>query len=215
MSESAANPLTASQLAALQSSLHRGSAAASAALAAWIGKPSLVEIDSLNQLPLEEATTVLSKGTEPICFCAMDVQGVIRGEIILAFEDTSGLALAGMLLEQPEQTCTEWSELATSAVVETANIVCCSYLNSLSKDLSVTDDTPALVPAPPRFSREFAESLMQFALMDQAIAFDQVILAQTRFQIDGEHVDWTLLFVPDAESMTRLPELLADRQNGV
>jgi chemotaxis protein CheC len=119
-----------------------------------------------------------------------------------------------MLLEQPEGTCTEWSELASSAVVETANIVCCSYLNSLSNELAVADDTPALVPAPPRFSREFAESLMQFALMDQAIAFDQVILAQTRFQIDGEQLDWTLLFGPDAESMTRLPELLADRQNG-
>ncbi len=38
-------------------------------------------------------------------------------------------------------------------------------------------ESTALVPAPPRFSREFAESLMEFALMGQAIAFDQVILA--------------------------------------
>ncbi len=44
--------------------------------------------------------------------------------------------------------------------------------------------------------------------MGQAIAFDQVILAQTRFEIDGDPVNWTLLFVPDAESMSRLPELL-------
>jgi chemotaxis protein CheC len=170
----------------------------------------LVEIDSLRQIPLEEATTVLSKSEEPICFCAMEVQGIISGEMILAFDDASGLALADMLMDQPQGTSTDWSELVSSAVLETTNIVCCAYLNSLSRDISGTGDAPALVPAPPRFNREFAESLMQFALMGQAIEFDQVILAQTRFQIDGEPVDWNLLFLPDAKSMTRLPELLAD-----
>ena len=47
------------QLAALESAFHQGSADASQALAKWIGKPSVVEIDSLEQLPLEEATDLL------------------------------------------------------------------------------------------------------------------------------------------------------------
>lgn len=201
--------LNASQLAALEASLHRGSMHASKTLASWIGKPSVVEIDSLEQLPLEEATAVLSSGDEPICFCSMQINGVIAGEMILAFDDASGLALADMLLDHPQGTTTEWTELATSAALETTNILCCAYLNSLSENLSGTREPTALVPAPPRFNREFAESLMQFALMGQAIAFDQVILAQTRFEIDGVPVNWTLLFVPDAESMSRLPELLS------
>jgi hypothetical protein len=44
--------------------------------------------------------------------------------------------------------------------------------------------------------------------MGQAITSDQVVLARTRFEIDGASVNWTLLFVPDEESKRRLPQLL-------
>lgn len=208
MTTSDGTPLNSTQLATLQSSLHQGSAHASEALARWIGKPSVVEIDSLEQMPLAEATEVLGGGQQPVCFCSMEIKGMITGEMILSFDDASGLALVDMLLDQPQGTTTEWTELATSAALETTNILCCAYLNSLSQRLAGARESTELVPAPPRFSREFAQSLMEFALMGQAIAFDQVILAQTRFEIDGNPVNWTLLFVPDAESMSRLPELL-------
>jgi chemotaxis protein CheC len=112
-----------------------------------------------------------------------------------------------MLLGQPRGTATEWTEMAKSAALETTNIVCCAYLNALSQSLA--DPSEGLVPAPPRFNRDYAESLLQFALMGQAVAMDQVIIAKTRFEIDSVPVNWTLLFVPDADSMKRLPELLS------
>jgi chemotaxis protein CheC len=198
--------LSESQLAVLRSSLHRGSANASKALSAWIEKPSVVEIDSLEQLPLEEATGVLPGGDQTICFCSMAMDGVISGEMILAFDDASGFALADMLLDRPPGSTDRWTEMALSAALETTNVVCCAYLNSLSRSLS--DGSSELVPAPPNFRREFSESLMQFALMGQAVDLDYVIVAQTRFAIDGEPVSWTLLFMPDADSMLQLPELL-------
>jgi hypothetical protein len=40
------------------------------------------------------------------------------------------------------------------------------------------------------------------------LAGDHVLLAQTRFQIDGAPVNWILLLVPDAATMTSLPQLL-------
>ena len=110
------NPLLdARQLAALETSFHQGSADASQALAQWIGKPSVVEIDSLEQLPLEAATELLDAGDEPICFCAAQMNGLLTGELILAFDDASGMALADMLLDRPPRTTDEWTELATSA----------------------------------------------------------------------------------------------------
>jgi chemotaxis protein CheC len=174
----------------------------------------LIEIDSLEQLPLEEATDLLAVGDDPICFCSAEIKGVLTGEMILAFDDASGLALADMLLDQPQGTAGEWTEMATSAALETTNILCCSYLNSLSRSISKPGHSSALLPTPPKFSRDFAESLLEFALMDQAVAADQVILARTRFEIDAVPVKWTLLFVPDAESMSRLPELLSGIASG-
>jgi chemotaxis protein CheC len=204
--------LDSNQLAALQSAFHQGSAGASQSLAKWIGKPSVVEIDALMQLPLEEATGLLAAGDEPICFCSVEMNGIITGEMILAFDDASGLALADMLLDQPTGTADEWTEMATSAALETTNILCCAYLNSLSTSFTDRGDSPELLPSPPRFCREYAESLLEFALMGQAVAGDQVILARTRFEIDTTPLNWTLLFVPDAPSMLRMPELLPARE---
>jgi chemotaxis protein CheC len=203
--------LNARALAALTSLFHEGSADASRALGKWIGKPSVVEIDALEQLPLEEATGLLAGGDEPICFCATEMNGLLTGEMILAFDDASGLALADMLLDLPPGTTDEWNEVATSAALETTNILCCAYLNSLTRSASESGEAAELLPSPPAFSRDFAESLLEFALMGQAIVSDQVIVARTRFEIGGTPVSWTLLFVPDAQSMSRLPELLLGR----
>jgi chemotaxis protein CheC len=202
------NLLNASQLVAFTSSFHQGSTDASQALATWIGKPSVVEIDSLEQLPLEEATGLLAAGEDPICFCSAEMNGLLRGELILAFDDASGLALADMLLDRPRGTTAQWTEMATSAALETANILYCAYLNSLSRSFSAPDEPSELLPSPPRFSRDYAECLLEFALMGQVLASDQVILAQTRFEIEATPVNWTLLFIPDAESMSRLLTLL-------
>ena len=129
--------------------------------------------------------------------------------MILAFDDASGLALSEMLLDQPQGTASEWTEMATSAALETTNILCCTYLNSLSRHLSTSHQSTVLLPTPPKFSCDFAESLLEFALMGQAIASDRIILARTRFEIDELPVTWTLLFVPDADSMSRLPGMLS------
>ncbi|MEO8271687.1 MAG: hypothetical protein ABI557_18335, partial [Aureliella sp.] len=187
---------------------HAGSAEASQALAAWIGRPSVIEIDSLEQLPLKQATDLLAASEEPICFCATEIRGQLTGEMILAFDDASGWALADMLLEQPTGATLDWTELATSAALETANILSCAYLNSLSETFAQVIPSCELLPSPPSFSRDFAESLLEFALMGQAMTSDLVLLARTRFEIDANPVNWTLLFVPDGESMLSLSRLL-------
>ncbi len=203
------NVLTGPQLEALRTALHGGAAEASLALGRWIHKTATISLDAVEQLPLHEATSVLGVRDEPICFCVAEVTGRLAGELILAFDDGSGLALADMLLDQPPGTATEWGEMETSAALETANILYCAYLNSLSRAFGTDrEGASELIPSPPRFSRDFAESLVQFALMGQIGANDHVLLARTQFHIGGTPVDWTLLLVPDADSMSGLRKLL-------
>jgi len=197
--------LNTRQLEALGRSLHDSADDTSHALSRWCGRPSSVHFDSVEQVPLHEATGVLGPGEEPIGFCVADMHGRLTGHIILAFSDTSGFALADLLLDQPRGTASEWRELEISAALETANILGCTYLNTLLRRLpAVEGSLDELLPTPPRFGRDFAESLLQFALMDQVGSEATVVLAQVKFEIDGEPVDWTLLLVPDASSMAAL-----------
>ena len=214
MTEHHNQTLDSFQLAALRAAFHQGSADASLALARWIGKPSVVKLDSLDQLPLADATALFSDGSssneQPVCFCACSMTGILTGEILLVFDDPSGMALADLLLDQDVGTTCQWTDWAKSAALETTNILCCAFFNSLLTEFSPDESAEefVLLPSPPTFSREYAESLLQFALMGQAMASDQVLLAKTKFEIDGKPIQWTLLLIPDAESMDRLPKLI-------
>ena len=104
----------------------------------------------------------------------------------------SGLALVDLLLHQPLGTTATWGELEQSAAKETTNIVGCAYVNALAAHLPgvtpapedpaqlrpAAEEDPAqleteargeLVPTPPTFLHEFAGSLLEFALMEQAL----------------------------------------------
>ncbi len=212
MNEPALDP---TELSRLEAVLHRGSANASTQLGKWLGRPSIIELDDLRVLPIAEATELLTVVDAPICFCSMQMQGEIGGQMILAFDDLSGLELADLALAQPAGTTTTWSDLAMSAALETTNIVCCAYLNELADQFRRPDHSVSLVPSPPEFHRDYAQSLMQFALMDQALEFDLVIVAKTSFTIEGKPVRWNLLFVPDGGSLRRIAEWLRRRENGV
>jgi chemotaxis protein CheC len=197
------------QLAALTTLFRHGSDDASLALSRWLGRPSRISVEQVEQVPLCEATEVLGDADSPVCFCAMGLKGRVTGELILAFDDASGLALADLLLGNRFGTSVEWGEIEKSAALETANIIGCAYLNSLARFFPETEsESQALVPTPPRFSRDFAESLMQFALMNQAMASDLAFLTRTEFRIEDAPVNCNLLLVPDAKCLATLREML-------
>lgn len=201
--------LSEPQLRTMTFLFRRGAEEASAALTRWLGRSARITVEQIEQLPPQEATGVLGDSESPLCFCVMALRGHVTGQLILGFDDASGLMLADLLLNYPPGTSKEWGEVERSAALETANIVGCAYLNSLARFASGGPDASAdWLPSPPRFARDFPEALMQFALMDQTIALERVFLTRTQFRIDDSPVNWSLLFVPDAASLEPLRELL-------
>jgi chemotaxis protein CheC len=204
--------LTQPQMEQLTELFRCGASDASQALSVWLGRHASVCVDQLKQLNLEEATESLGPADATLCACIMGVTGGISGQMLFCFDDESGLLLCDLLLGR-DGVATEWGELETSSAMETANIVGCAYLNSLANAMP-SFSTPVAncmektshvwVPTPPQFVRDFAASILQFAVMNQAAEFDTVLVAQTRFQIDDQPVAWTLLLIPDANSLTSI-----------
>jgi len=201
--------LSRSQLAALTAVFHRGSDEASAALIRWLDRPARVSIEEVEQIALADASGALGNPEQPACCCVMSLSGRVTGQLLLACDDISGLALADLLLGRPIGTSTQWSEHERSAALETANIIGCAYLNALSRSFSETDGAePELLPSPPRFVRDFADAVLQFALMDQAMSSNIVLLTRTEFEIEDAPVHCRLLLVPDARSLLALRDVL-------
>ncbi|MFO0951953.1 MAG: chemotaxis protein CheC [Isosphaeraceae bacterium] len=199
--------LSETQKRLLATIFERGAESAAQALSSWLGRPVHLAVSEVEQVPLEEASEVLGPGDSLVACCAMALSGSLEGQILLVFEDRAGLALADLLLQQPAGTSTSWGELERSAAMETANIVGCAYLNSLAAHMPTPAGSASpLVPGPPSFRHEFAASLLEFAVMDQAATTDRVLLINTQFRAEQTRLDWSLLFVPSGDSLRALLE---------
>ena len=208
------NPLTTAQLDNLTVLFHAGAADASTALSRWLVRDASVQIDSIEQLSMAEATSLLGASDVPWCACVMGVEGFLTGKMLFCFDDASGLQLCRYLIDESldaiddvrdgDDDPMQWSELGTSAALETANIVGSAYVSSLAESMS----SGPLVPTPPIFVREYAASLIEFAIMDQMAISDQVLFTRTQFYIDGTPILWSLLLIPDATSLEVLSNWL-------
>lgn len=172
--------------------------------------PALISIDSADECPLDLATAVLSQSGDVVGMCLMQMEGTLSGQMVLAFDDQSGLSLSDLLMGQPPGTAAEWGELEISAALESMNILGSAYLNGMSANLSEETCEPVnLIPSPPCFFRDFAESLLETAFMEQAIAGSRVLFARAQFELQGRPLNWTFLLIPDPPSLLTLSGILS------
>ncbi len=196
----------------------RGAGDASDALSRWLRKPVSVAISSVDEVDLADASELLGPSDSLIAACPMELSGALTGQLILVFEDRSGLATVDLLLNQPVGSSTSWGELEQSAARETANIVGCAYLNSLAGHLPTlateSGGPSSLLPGPPGFRHEFAASLLEFALMDQASVSDRLLAINSTFSTEEAALAWSLLFVPSGPLLETLRASLGAAEQG-
>lgn len=199
-------PIPDPSLRLLHSIFEIGAEQASRALTTWLGRPVVVAISRVNQADLIDVIGLLGPEDELLGAVALELGGRLTGQLLLVFDDRNGLAMADMVLRQPVGATAGWDDLASSAALETANIVGCALVNSLASHLPSSGPS-SIVPSPPVFRHEYAGSLLQFALMDQAATADRVLLVESRFEAEGEELRWSLLFIPGSASMAELSGL--------
>lgn len=187
----------------------RGAEGASLALSKWLGRDVRLTVSDVDLAELDRVNDLLGPPDSLVAACVMGLAGGFNGSMLLVFEDRSGLALVDLLLNQPIGTTTSWGELEQSAAKETMNIVGCAYVNALAAHLP---GAGALVPTPPTFLHEFAGSLMEFALMEQALERDRLLLIRTEFAAgpDLPQLQWTLLLVPSPSALQVLASALVE-----
>ena len=201
--------LSAEQLRMLKIIFAKGAEDASRTLSKWLRSGIRLTVDEVEQVPLVEATELLGISDALITSCVMGLSGRWTGKLIIAFEDRSGLALVDMLTMRPLGSSVEWGEMECSAALETANILGCAYLNSLANHLPGQQGGAAeIVPSPPAFLRDYAASVLEAALMEQAAVSDDVLLIRTQFTRDSTQLSWHLFFVPDPDSLTEIVRCL-------
>ena len=195
----------------IEDAIRKGGEAASESLSRWLGREARIEVSGVRLGDLAEAVEVLGPGDELVAACGMALQGDLSGTVLLGFGGESALTMVDALLGQPPGTAREWGQLERSAAEETTNIVACAFVNALAG--SIEHRSP-MVPGPPEFRLDFAGSLLQFAVIDQASRSERIVLVETRFLIEGIEDGWSLVLVPGAEGLGLLGVGLAALPEG-
>ena len=166
---------------------------ASAAMCRWTDGLITLTLDEVREIPLENAAAELGLGDELLTMIVLSLEGEIGGEMILAFDERNGRQLAASLLGRPVGADPRWSEMEKSALTETGNILGCAYLNAITRLID-----RELVPSAPYFIQDFGGSVLQQALMVQALTSDRVLICRTVFHKAEAELNWRVLFVPTA-----------------
>jgi chemotaxis protein CheC len=173
---------------------------ASAAMCRWTDGLITLTLDEVREIPLEDVCGELNLGDDLLTMVVLSLEGEVGGEMILTFDEENGRQLAASLLGNRCQASSEWSELEKSALTETGNILGCAYMNALTRLID-----QELVPSAPYFIQDYGASVLQQALMAQAMTSDRVLICRTGFHREGEELNWRVLFVP-TEAMRKSME---------
>ena len=164
---------------------------ASAAMCRWTNGVITLSLDEVREIPLEEVCAEFDFGDELLTMVVLTLEGDVGGDMILTFDESNGRQLAASLLSSPVGEQEEWSDLEKSALNETGNILGCAYMNALTRLIDAE-----LVPSPPYFLQDYGASVLQQALMAQAVTCDRVLVCRTSFHREGEELNWNVFFVP-------------------
>jgi chemotaxis protein CheC len=176
---------------------------ASAAMCRWTSGLITLSLDEVCELPLEQVCSKLDFGDDLLTMIVLSLPGDIGGELILTFDEENGRQLASSLLGRPVCTTPEWSELEKSALNETGNILGCAYLNALTRLIGLE-----LVPSPPYFIQDYGASVLEQALMAQAMNSDLALICRTAFHRQGEELNWCVFFIPTAGMRRHMEDAL-------
>lgn len=180
-----------SKLAVLHQLLASATHDASTAMCRWTDGLITLSLDEVRELPLAEATEELGLGEEMLTMVVLSLEGEVGGEMILTFDEENGRQLVASLLGRPVNDDTDWSDLEKSALTETGNILGCAYMNAITRLIDRD-----LVPSAPYFIQDYGASVLQQALLVQAMTTDHVLVCRTGFHRAGEELNWRVIFVP-------------------
>ena len=164
---------------------------ASAAMCRWTDGLITVTLDQVREMPLAEVAVELELDDHLLTMVVLTIGGEIGGNLILLFDELNGRQLAASLLGRQPGTEPEWSDLEKSALTETGNILGCAYINALTRLIGAN-----LMPSAPYFIQDYGASVVQQAVMTQALTSDHLLVCQIGFRRQEKHLDWRVVFVP-------------------
>lgn len=189
--------LTETQIDALKEVGNIGTGHAATALSQLIKKKIMITVPTARVIDIREVPNLLGDSNSIVAGIVMNVLGDITAKILLLLTRESALSLADMLLQKPVGASKVLSEVGSSAIKETGNIVSGAYMNALNEFLGLM-----LLPSVPSLVFDIAGAILG-SLAEGFEGMSQKILSvETQFsEANDKVINGYLLLIPDEPSV--------------
>jgi len=186
------------QLDALRETANIGAGHAATALSQMTGSTIMIKVPAISVASVEELPAQFAPDEEPVAAVLMHMLGDLTGRTLLVFPKPTVLRLAELMLRRPIGSSVAFSELETSAIKETGNILSGAYMNALSDFLGML-----LLPSPPTLVIDMSVAVLTSAFGEFSADPDAILCVESEFVVRDN--DQTLrgffLMLPDPASL--------------
>ena len=197
------SPLSSDQQDALKEIMNIGAGHAATALSQMLKKPVRINVPSVAWAQVEKAGDVFGAQEQVVSTVYLRLLGDLTGVILFSFSKDQARRLAALLLNEGAKPRPVLSEIAQSALKETANIRSGAYLGALTKFLKLK-----LLISTPGFAEDMAGAVVDGILIETSQNAQSLLAIETELTIAGEKIQAYFFFVPDTASFVKVLEVM-------
>lgn len=180
-----------------------GAGRAATALSELISKKVAINVPEVNLVPLENISNLLKERDRLFFVIDMEITGEVTGRIFLLFSPDDARHLSSSLLGKSKEEFDLRDEMLQSAVKESANILCGSYISALADmtRLNILISSPSL-------AIDMVGAILDFIFIQIAQASEEALVVKTDLKVSEASLEGLFLFFPSSESLTKIFETL-------
>lgn len=186
-----------------------GTGNAVTALAGMIGSEIEMKIPSIRILGYNETPELLG-GIEDIQVgILLDIKGDLNGMFMFLLNEQFTKTVLKALLGTEVGDITRLDEMGRSAICEIGNIMCCAYINALSKMMNIKVHVSV-----PDMCGDMVGAILSVPMIHFANLSDELLFIENQFNIGNADVVSHILFLPELESLEKMFQALGEEYEG-
>ncbi|MCP5006960.1 MAG: hypothetical protein GY941_23880 [Planctomycetes bacterium] len=157
---------------------------------------ALLELVKTKMVDIAAATEEMNNDCREMVGAILELTGEFPGKLLFMIPMEGAYVLQDMYLSSPPGTTKEYDEFTEGTIQEIGNILGSSIGNTLASDFGST-----VLPTPPHVMSDFAGTIFQTLILEEAMEHDELILTETNFKIHNTEIDCYFFLIPDINTL--------------
>lgn len=180
-----------------------GTSHAATSLSTLVGSPINMTVPHIKLIQISNVSGILNESMVVGLLLELKNGEDTSGFLYNLFPISSALRIVDKLLGLEQGTTKELDEMGQSAITEVGNIISSSFCDAIADFLGIT-----LLPTPPNFVCDMADSILQNTLIEISMMADDAIIFRTDLADDSRIFEGYVLMFPNPDTLEKILKII-------